>query len=136
MLHLPAAAVSVQLTVPSDAVTFPVGVPPTEVTLNATVIGWPSVEGCGVTLRMVVVVAAWVTVCPTPSDVLPAKSPSPAYVAVRVFAPAVVGVSVQPPAATVPEHCSVPSLTVTFPLGAPALEVTRTVTAIGWATVD
>ena len=36
-----------------------------------------------------------------------------------VFAPVVVEVNEQVPAATVPIHVSVPSLTVTFPVGVP-----------------
>ena len=52
----------------------------------------------------------------------------------RVFAPAVVGVREQPPAATVPVHVAPPSLTVTFPVGVPPVEVTVNVTAIAWPT--
>ena len=79
---------------------------------------------------IVVVVLATFTVCATPADVLVAKLPSPTYVAVSVFAPAVVGVSVQVPAATVPVHVAAPSLTVTFPVGVPPVDVTVNVTAI------
>ena len=61
-LQLPAATVPVQLSVPSLTVTSPVGTPPLEVTLNATVTACPTSDGSGVTPVMVVVVAAWVTV--------------------------------------------------------------------------
>jgi len=113
-----------------------VGTPPSEVTLNATVIAWPTVEGSGVTLVMVVVVAAWFTVCPTPAEVLTAKLASPAYVAVSVRAPAVESVKSQVPAATVPTQLSVPSVTVTLPVGVPAFEVTLKFTLIAWPTVE
>src|SRR5437764_10543476 len=42
----------------------------------------------------------------------------------RVFAPAEVGVRVQVPAVTVPTQFTVPSLTVTFPVGVPPGDVT------------
>ena len=54
----------------------------------------------------------------------------------RVFAPAVVGVKVHVPAATVPVHESVASLTVTSPDGVPLLDVTVKVTAIASPTTD
>jgi len=85
---------------------------------------------------IVVVVAAGFTAWVAPADVLPAKFALPAYVAVRVFAPAVVGASVQPPTATVPEQLTVPSLTVTLPVGTPPLEVTVKLTAIPWPTTE
>jgi hypothetical protein len=66
-----------------------------------------------------VAVVAGLTACATPADVLPPKSLFPAYDAVSVFAPALVGVSAQLPVATVPRQLAVPSLTVTVPLGAP-----------------
>jgi hypothetical protein len=59
------------------------------------------------------------TVCGSAADVLPLKFEFPAYVAVRLFAPAVVKVSEQFPAATVPVQLTVPSLTVTLPVGVP-----------------
>ena len=73
---------------------------------------------------MVVVVPTAFTVWAVPVDVLPVKFPSPAYVAVSVFAPAVVGVNVQPAAATVAVQLAAPSLTVTLPVGVPPAEVT------------
>jgi hypothetical protein len=68
---------------------------------------------------IVVVVAASFTVWARPADTLPAKFASPAYVAVSVFAPAVVEVSAQLPAVTVPMQLALPSLTVTLPVGVP-----------------
>jgi len=53
-------------------------VPPSEVTLNATVIGRPNVEGSGETLAIVVAVGAWFTVCVTGEDALLLKEASPA----------------------------------------------------------
>jgi len=54
----------------------------------------------------------------------------------RVFAPAVVGVKVHVPAATVPVHESVASLTVTSPDGVPLFDVTVKLTSIAWPTTD
>jgi hypothetical protein len=67
-----------------------------------------------------VVVFALFTVCGSTVDTLPLKFVSPAYVAVKLFAPALVNVMVHVPAATVPVQLAVPSLTVTLPVGAPA----------------
>jgi len=130
-LQLPAATDPVHVSVPSLTVTFPVGVPPVDATVNVTATACPTTDGSGVWPVMVVVVAAAVTVCVTPAEVLPAKLASPAYVAVRVVVPADVGVKLHVPAATVPVHVSLPSLTVTFPVGVPPVEVTVNVTAIG-----
>ena len=77
-VHVPAATVPVQVAVPSLTVTLPVGVPPADVTVNVTAIPWPTTEGLGVWPVSVVVVAAALTVCVTPVDVLAAKLPSPA----------------------------------------------------------
>src|SRR2546426_11789304 len=82
------------------------------------------------TLFRSVVVPAAFTVWDAPADVLPAKFRSPPYVAVSVLLPEEVGVSVQVPAATEPLQFSVPSLTVTFPVGVPPPEVTVNATAI------
>jgi len=54
----------------------------------------------------------------------------------RVFAPAVAGVSVQLPAATLATQVAAPSLTVTLPVGVPPLEVTVNATAIPWPVTD
>ena len=59
-------------------VTLPVGVPAVDVTVKSTVTAWPTADGSGVWLVIVVVVAAAPTVWATPADVLPAKLPSPA----------------------------------------------------------
>jgi hypothetical protein len=55
---------------------------------------------------------------------------------VKVFAPAVVGVRVQLPAATVPVQFAVPSLTVTLPVGVPPVEVTVKVTVTACPTTE
>ncbi len=95
------------------------GVPPVEATVNVTVIPWPTAEGFGLWPVIVVVVPAAVTVWAAPAEVLPVKLASPAYVAVSVLAPAVVEASAQLPAATVPTQFTVPSLTVSVPVGVP-----------------
>jgi hypothetical protein len=138
-VQVPAATVPTQVAVPSPAVTFPVGVPPpgaTAPTVKVTVTAWPTTEGSGVWLAIVVVVPAWFTVCATPDDVLVVELASPAYVATRFFVPAVVGVSVQVPVATVPLQLAVPSLTFTLPVGVPPAEVTVKLTATPWPTTD
>jgi hypothetical protein len=135
-LPVPAARVPEQLSVPSVTVALPVGVPALDVTVNATATAWPTVEGSGDSLVIVVVVAAGFTVWLTPVEVLGAKLASPAYVAVSVLAPAVVAVSEHAPWATVPTQVSAPSLTVTFPVGVPPLEVTLKVTLIAPPNVE
>jgi hypothetical protein len=58
-------------------------------------------------------------------------------VAVRVFAPDVIGVRVQPPATTLPVQVApVPSPTVTLPVGVPPADVTVNVIAIPWFTTE
>ena len=68
-------------------------------------------------------VANWatgkVTVCAAIGELLPLKLLSPAYVAVSVLLPVLVKVSEHWPAATVAVQETVPSLTVTFPVGVP-----------------
>src|SRR3989475_3324117 len=123
MLQLPVATLALELWVPSLTVTLPVGVPPPgafATTVNAKLTAWPTADGLGACAVIVVVVPAAVTVWAVPADELPANVPSPAYVAVSVFAPAVVGVRLQLPAATVATQFTVPSLTVTLaPRGPP-----------------
>ena len=68
---------------------------------------------------MVVVVPTVLTVWLSSADVLVLKFASPAYTAVRAFMPGVVKVIEQVPAATVPVQLSVPSETVTLPVGVP-----------------
>src|SRR5207247_11226430 len=82
------------------------------------------------------VVLAAVAVWVPPGDVLARELASPAWVAARVFVPAVLGVRLQLPAATLPVHVSVPSLTVTFPVGVPPPDVTVNVTAIASPMAD
>ena len=80
MLQLPAATLAVQLCVPSVTVTLPLGVPlpgAFVTTVYVKLTAWPSPDGSGPWEVIVVVVPAGLTVCPTPGDVLPAKSPSP-----------------------------------------------------------
>src|SRR5262249_39303901 len=63
----------------------------------------------------------------------------PAYVAVRLLAPALEKVSAHWPAATVPVQETVPSLTVTLPVGVPApgaLTATPYCTATDWPTTE
>src|SRR5215510_3858805 len=122
MLQAPAATVPVQLSTPSLTVTLPVGVPApgeTTATLYCTVTACPWVEGSGLSPVMVVAVMALSTVCASAAEVLPLKLESPAYVAVRLLAPAEVKVSAHWPAATVPVQETAPSLTVTLPVGVP-----------------
>src|SRR2546430_15085699 len=88
------------------------------------------------TLFRSVVVAAAFTVWDAPADVLPAKFASPPYVAVSVLLPAVAGVRVQVPAATVPLQGAAPSLTVTLPVGVPPADVTVKATATPCPTSD
>src|SRR5207244_4291231 len=64
--------------------------------------------------------AAARTVCATPAETLPRKFVSPSYDAVIVFAPVVVEVRLQVPAATGAKQIFVPSKTVTVPVGVPA----------------
>src|SRR5207244_941271 len=132
ILQLPVATLPLQLCVPSLTVTVPVGVPlpgAFTTTVKVKLTAWPVAEGFGEWPVSVVVVPAAVTVWATPADELPANVPSPAYVAVSVFAPAVVGVRLQLPAATVATQFTVPSLTVTLPVGVPPADVTVKVTA-------
>ncbi len=130
-----AGSVPTQLFVPSDTVTVPVGTPPPgDVTATAyvTVTGSPVTVGSGRSEEIATEVAAVFTVCATPADTLVRKFASPAYVAVNVLAPAVVDTSPHDPAATVATQVSVPSLTVTEPVGVPAPgAVTLSVKATG-----
>ena len=81
MLQLPSATVALQLWVPSLTVTVPAGVPlpgALAATVNAKLDAWPTGDGFGVWLVIVVVVAAAVTVWGAPAEVLPPKFASPA----------------------------------------------------------
>ena len=53
---------ALQLAVPSETVTVPVGVPEPDATLTATLYDWPMTDGSGVSLWMVVVVGVPLTV--------------------------------------------------------------------------
>jgi hypothetical protein len=120
MSHWPAATVAVHDKVPSLTVTFPVGVPPNDVTVYCTVTDSPTTEESGESDVIDVVVSHLSTVCGSVADTLPLKSESPAYVAVSDRAPAVVRTMSHWPAATVAVQLSTPSLTVTSPVGVPA----------------
>src|SRR5689334_9636830 len=90
---------------------------------------------------MVVVVSALLPVCGVADvELLVLKLLSPLYVAVRLLAPALVKVIVHWPAANVPVQLFVPSLTVTFPVGAvgvlPVFEVTLKLTVTGCPVTD
>jgi hypothetical protein len=79
-LHVPAAAVPVQVWFPSLTVTLPVGVPlPGEfaVTVKATAYGWPTTVAVERSVVIAVVVLALFTVCAKLGEVLPLKLPSP-----------------------------------------------------------
>src|SRR5882762_8776621 len=81
ILQLPTATVALQFWVPSLTVTVPVGVPlpgALAVTVNVKLAAWPTTDGFGVWLVMVVVVAVGLTVWATPADVLPPKMALPA----------------------------------------------------------
>jgi len=85
---------------------------------------------------MLAVVSALLTVCVVAGDeVLVLKLASPLYVAVRLLVPTEVNVMSHVPADNVPVQLSVPSLTVTLPVGAvgvvPVLEVMLKVTVTG-----
>src|SRR6266550_6331606 len=98
MVQLPVATLALQLCVPSLTETLPVGVPLPggfATTVKVKLAAWPTADGLGVCAVIVVVVPAAFTVWAVPADELPANVPSPAYVAVSVFAPAVVGVRLQ-----------------------------------------
>jgi hypothetical protein len=135
-LPVPAARVPEQLSVPSLTVALPVGVPAVDVTVNATATAWPTVEGSGDSLVIVVVVAAGFTVWLTPAEVLGAKLASPGYVATRVLVPALVGVSWQVPVATEAVQVAAPSLTVTSPVGVPPFDVTVKLTLMASPKVE
>jgi hypothetical protein len=77
-VQVPVATEPTQVAAPSLTVTFPVGVPPVDVTLKSTVTACPTTEGSGVSAVIVVVVLAAPTVWVTPAELLPAKFPSPA----------------------------------------------------------
>ena len=123
--QVPAAAVAVQLCVPSETVTLPVGVPlPGAATATVKLIGtaWPVTDGSGRSDVIVVVVAALLTVWAVAGvEILPLKFASPAYVAVRFLAPGVAKAIEQLPVPEVrlPVQLCVPSETVTLPVGVP-----------------
>src|SRR3954453_8552473 len=123
MSHEPAATVPVQLSTPSPTVTSPLGRPApgaTGATAYCTVTASPTIDGSGLSALTTVVVLARLTPCPSAAELLPPNCKSPASVAVNDRAPAVAKVNVHWPADTVAVHESVPSPTVTSPVGVPA----------------
>src|SRR5207302_696561 len=71
------------------------------------------------------------------AEVLPLKFVSPPYVATRDLFPAVVDVRLHVPRATAAKQVSVPSETVTLPVGVPApgaVTATAHVTGYAWPT--
>src|ERR1041385_7759479 len=120
MEQVPVATVPVQLSVPLLTVTLPVGLPAVDVTVKLIVTLWPTTDGSGVSDVIAVVVTARLTWCGSGAEVLVVKFASPASVAVSGCEPAVLKVSEQVPAATVPVQLVVPLVTVTLPVGVPA----------------
>lgn len=103
-------------------------------TLAVNVTACPTVEGLMDDVTVVVQDGAW-TVCATPVEALLHQlTPSPEYVAISVFAPALVGVNVQEPVPltlTFPVQLALPSLTNTVPaLGVPPPDVTEKLTVM------
>ena len=147
-LHDVAGKVIVQLTVPSETMIVPVGVPlPGAVTLTpaVTAIAALTVDGSGVCAVIAAVVVALLTVTlplPAPLDALGANAGAPAYAAVTAYGFAFTGSAgprLHDPVATsatgapsVATHALPPALTATVPVGptAPESAVTVTVTAI------
>src|SRR5216683_4970017 len=96
----------------------PDGVAPAPVTLAVKLTDWPKTDGFGEELTAVVAAILFTLWFCVPE--LPMQFVSPEYVAVSDFGlPAVVEVRLQLPAPTAAEQISVPSLTVTVPVGAP-----------------
>ena len=86
-MQLVAGSVITQLTIPSLTVIVPPGVPaPGDVTLTvaATAIGEPTVDGLGRCVPIAVDVFALFTTCATIYEVLFALVPSPEYTAVML----------------------------------------------------
>ena len=75
--HVPSTTVAVQVSPkPSLIVTLPAGVPlpgATAATVKLIVTAWPTTDGSGLSLVIVVVVEAWLTVCANAEEVLPVK---------------------------------------------------------------
>jgi hypothetical protein len=108
--------------VPSLKVTVPVGVPAPgalTVTVAVNVTDWFKRDGLTDELSAVVVFAL-LTTWDSPTDTLPLKFASPAYVAVNVLGPAVVKDKLHEPDGPAAVQLIVPSLTVTLPVGVPA----------------
>jgi len=122
---------------PSLNVTVPVGTPEagaTALTVELSVTVWPTVDGFGEEVKLVLEFPAF-TVCPTAPDVLAANVAFPLNAAVSEWEPAarVVTLSEALPltSVTVPSAVA-PSRNVTLPVGIPAPEVTVALSVTAW----
>src|SRR2546425_1171232 len=136
---LPLTSVTVPSVVaPSLNVTVPVGTPAPDVTVELSVTVWPTVEGLGVEVRLVLEFPAF-TVCVRTADVLAANVAFPLNAAVSEWLPTarVVTLSEALPltSVTVPSVVA-PSLNVTVPVGTPAPEVTVALSVTVWPSED
>jgi len=126
---------------PSLNVTVPVGTPvagATALTVELKVTVWPTVEGFGEEVRLVLEFPAF-TVCVRTADVLAANVAFPLNAAVREWLPTarVVTLSEALPltSVTVPSAVA-PSLNVTVPVGTPAPDVTVALSVTVWPSED
>src|SRR5437762_480797 len=136
---LPLTSVTVpSVAAPSLNVTVPVGTPAPDVTVEPSVTVWPTVEGVGGEVRLVLGSPAF-TVCVRAAEVLAANVAFPLYAAVREWLPAasVVTLSEALPltSVTVPSAVA-PSLNVTVPVGTPAADVTVELSVTAWPLVE
>src|SRR5205809_738285 len=136
---LPLTSVTVpSVAAPSLNVTVPVGTPAPELTVELKVTVWPTVEGFGEEVRLVLEFPAF-TVCVRTADVLAANVAFPLNAAVREWLPTarVVTLSEALPltSVTVPSAVA-PSLNVTVPVGTPAPDVTVALSVTVWPSED
>src|SRR6266567_3955376 len=136
---LPVTSVTVpSVAAPSLNVTVPVGTPAPDVTVELSVTVWPTVEGFGEEVRLVLESPAF-TVCVRTADVLAANVAFPLNAAVREWLPTarVVTLSEALPltSVTVPSAVA-PSLNVTVPGGTPAPDVTVALSVTVWPSED
>src|SRR2546427_107934 len=136
---LPLTSVTVpSVAAPSLNVTVPVGTPAPDVTVELSVTVWPTVEGLGEEVRLVLEFPAF-TVCVRTADVLAANVAFPLNAAVREWLPTarVVTLSEALPltSVTVPSAVA-PSLNVTVPVGTPAPDVTVALSVTVWPRED
>src|SRR6266571_516926 len=136
---LPLTSVTVpSVAAPSLNVTVPVGTPAPDLTVELNVTVWPTVEGFGEEVRLVLEFPAF-TVCVRTADVLAANVAFPLNAAVREWLPTarVVTLSEALPltSVTVPSAVA-PSLNVTVPVGTPAPDVTVALSVTVWPSED